>query len=571
MSVSGNNVIGAWSGTGDASVGSTGVVTGVSGGSASVMYTVSNSCGTAVAIAGITVNPLPDVPVISGPSSVNAGSSIMLTASVGGGTWSSTGNISVNASGSVYGTADGAGAVTYTVTNSCGTRSATKMITVNPSGFLSICVGSTHQFTASGSGTWVNGSEYQVSLSTDGLVTGMNGGWATVYFVPDDGSAVIEYDFGVMQDPAVSEIEIFGYFNPLQLGQTTYVSAIAYGCQFGTLGESWSYSFSSNDPSVVSITPDGYITAVAPGFTTINYAVTNICGSGVGHGFAEVMHPLDITGGSPCDLAHPDDICICVGVPVIVQSVRGEHGVNADWTSGNTGVITVTHLDGENIATLIGWTTGSTDISAIDEFGNIKTRHVNVIAPPAIPIISGDPGYAPYFGNSVTVHGDGENGHWLIPDASPYASAVISGGDITVTNIISWATDTTYFYGIFYKDSNMCGYNIAAATVELNHHASGAKAATGATPATIAAAGSAQVFPNPTTGSLNIQWLSRLMGMAEMVITDVTGRVVYKDAWEMTANSGKKNADLSGLASGVYFVTIKSADINYSTRITLDK
>jgi hypothetical protein len=65
---------------------------------------------------------------ISGGSSVVAGSTTGLTASVAGGSWSSssTGVASVNASGVVTGVAAGSATISYTVSNGCGSAVATK-------------------------------------------------------------------------------------------------------------------------------------------------------------------------------------------------------------------------------------------------------------------------------------------------------------------------------------------------------------------------------------------------------------------------------------------------------------
>jgi uncharacterized protein YjdB len=71
---------------------------------------------------------------ISGGSSVVAGSTTGLTASVAGGSWSSssTGVAAVNASGVVTGIAAGSATISYTVSNSCGSAVATKAISVTP-------------------------------------------------------------------------------------------------------------------------------------------------------------------------------------------------------------------------------------------------------------------------------------------------------------------------------------------------------------------------------------------------------------------------------------------------------
>ncbi len=123
---------GTWSvsGTG-ASVSGTGVVTGTGVGSPSVLYGVTNSCGTAYASWPLTVNPLPDAGTISGLSAVCPGSLILLTDASAGGTWSaSNANATVSGTGTVAGIYPGTDSVLYTVTNSCGTTSAFRLVTI---------------------------------------------------------------------------------------------------------------------------------------------------------------------------------------------------------------------------------------------------------------------------------------------------------------------------------------------------------------------------------------------------------------------------------------------------------
>jgi len=124
---------GLWSvSNGRASV-SGGVVIGISTGLDTVKYTVTNICGTATTTKPISVNAAPYAGSISGYTSVCAGSSITLSESVAGGTWSS-GNSSVAtvSGGGVTGVAVGTATISYSVSNSCGTRSATHTVTVVP-------------------------------------------------------------------------------------------------------------------------------------------------------------------------------------------------------------------------------------------------------------------------------------------------------------------------------------------------------------------------------------------------------------------------------------------------------
>jgi len=80
---------------------------------------------------------------LSGAGSVCPGMTIALTASTPGGTWSSsnTAKATVSSAGVVTGITPGTATINYTVSNSCGSRTATKVITVlTPAA----CGGGTH-------------------------------------------------------------------------------------------------------------------------------------------------------------------------------------------------------------------------------------------------------------------------------------------------------------------------------------------------------------------------------------------------------------------------------------------
>jgi hypothetical protein len=135
---------GTWSSsnTGVATVNSSGVVSGVASGNATISYTATGSLGTGTITRVVTVNPLPDAGTITGTATVTAGSTTTLSNATTGGAWSSsaTGIATVGSTGIVTGVAAGTATISYTVTNSCGSAIATQVVIVNAA---SLTIGAT--------------------------------------------------------------------------------------------------------------------------------------------------------------------------------------------------------------------------------------------------------------------------------------------------------------------------------------------------------------------------------------------------------------------------------------------
>ena len=175
---------GTWSSSnGNATVGSTGIVTGSNLGTSTITYELATGCLNTVVI---TVNPLPAV--ITGTMNVCANFTTVLSDATAGGTWS-TSNSSIGTAGSVSGGITGVAAgtviVTYTLPTGC---ISTVIVTVNPQpgpimGATSICQNSTSDLTDSpAGGTWSSSNSILAPVGSTGIVTGGLVGTATITY-----------------------------------------------------------------------------------------------------------------------------------------------------------------------------------------------------------------------------------------------------------------------------------------------------------------------------------------------------------------------------------------------------
>ncbi len=125
---------GVWSVTGaTASVSPTGELTGLAAGMATILYTVTNACGTDVASYEVEILPAANAGTITGSSSVclNAAEAMTTSVPAGSGSWGiANGHATITGTGIVTGVTPGTDTVLYIVSNECGTAYARKEITV---------------------------------------------------------------------------------------------------------------------------------------------------------------------------------------------------------------------------------------------------------------------------------------------------------------------------------------------------------------------------------------------------------------------------------------------------------
>ncbi len=90
------------------------------------------------------------------------------------------------------------------------------------------------------------------------------------------------------------------------------------------------------------------------------------------------------------------------------------------------------------------------------------------------------------------------------------------------------------------------------------------------TPKVIVPAKGIAVYPNPATGVLNIRSDKASAGVADIILTDVTGRVVLKNSAELNAATGN-TISLNGIDAGIYLITIKSDKVFYCGKLVIEK
>ncbi len=334
---------GVWSSdnTALASVSPTGIVTGINGGQDTIRYTFTNSCGSLSAAKGVYVKPLPDAGIISGTNVVCPGSTVTLSETVPGGTWSTVfpAIASVSTAGVVTGITNGVDTIKYTVTNTCGTAVARFVVTVNSvpnagtiTGSSTVCQGASTTLTnAVTGGVWSSVFTGIASVSATGVVTGISPGVDTIKYTVTQtcGTAVATFVITVTPLPTVGAIS----------GPTTVCEGATITLVDGTAGGTWTSVF----PAIATVSSTGVVTGVAAGVDTIKYTITNSCGT-VSASYVVTVNPLPLAGV----ITSPSNMCPG-NTTVFTETVPG-----GTWSSSNAAIATVNPATGSVTAVSVG-------------------------------------------------------------------------------------------------------------------------------------------------------------------------------------------------------------------------
>ncbi len=441
---------GVWSSsdTTIATITSAGVVTSVASGTTNISYTRTNSCGSSSASIAFAVNIAPAPGAITGTAaSICPGTSETLTDTPSGGTWTSSdmSRATVNSSGVVFGVATGTTTIVYTVSNSCGSASASVFVSVNSSpsaGVITgtsapVCLGATTTFadTAMG-GTWTSSNPAVASVSSTGIVSTLAAGTATItYTVSSTCSSTATATKSITVSPIPHVSPLSGSATLCVGSTTTYTDTAS--------GGAWISSASS----VATVTSTGIVGGAGHGSATISYIVSNTCGADTATRTVAVdTTPIagPITGAS--------SICLST-TPTFTTA-----GASGNWSSSNTSIATVS-----TTGTVFPVALGSAVISytATNACSTATATHnITVVSAPVTGTITGTDTVCAGSGTSLTESASG--GTWSLTNT---ALATITSSGVVTTFAGAGGIDT-----VLYTVSSACG--TAATSLPIVIHAS---------------------------------------------------------------------------------------------------
>ncbi len=515
---------GIWSSsaTGLATASGTGTVTGVSIGSATISYTVTNGCGTAVATTPVTVNPLPIAGLVTGAGTVCAGATTLLTDAVAGGTWSSAATgIATVSGGTVTGVSAGSVIISYIATNVCGTAVATATVTVNPlpvagtiAGPSAICAtSSTALSDIVTGGVWTSSATAIASVSGSGGVTGISAG-----------SAVISYKVTNTCGTAVAIFPVT--VNPLPIAGVITGSGIVCASSVLTLSDAISGGvWTSSTTGIATISGSGIVTGIAAGIAVISYSITNSCGTAVAI-FPVTVNPLPIAGV----ITGSGTVCAGSVLP-LSDAISG--GV---WTSSAIGIATIS---GTGIITGIAAGVAVISYSVTNSCGAATASATAMVNP--LPVAGTITGFSNVCVDSNIILSDtAVGGVW-----ASYAGITSITGTGVVTGV-SAGVDT-----IIYSVTNGCGTATTKFSLTVINCDNLSAVSDMPNPGM-----ELKVFPNPAMNSLNVVINATAPEVITIYMVNVAGEQLNMITRQVNAGYNVYSLDISNMPPDLYSLVV---------------
>jgi trimeric autotransporter adhesin len=406
------NTQGIWTSSNSliASITNAGLVTGLTGGNVTFTYTDGSGCPSEESIP-IEIKPKPSVAIL-GNSTICIGGNTSLDPSTGG-IWSSSNQTvaTVNLNGMVTGVSSGNVNFTFTnsITNCTSDATATVAVKPNPTVLLTgpaiICQGTTTSFSPTTNGTWSSSNSNVASITNDGIVTGLIQGSATFKFTTTAGCPS-NWTTPITVNPKPSTV-LIGSSN-LCIGEKTQFFSSSVGV------------WTSNNPSIATISNTGLVTAISEGTATFKFTENN---SGC---TSDNTTPITVIGGQ--NIGFNGLTTICAGTTTTLFPSSG-----GSWTSSNPNIASVSSNGYVNAIT-----EGTVTFTFINSTSGciVTTSPLSVLAKPTISV-SGPTAIC----NGNTTQLNASTGGIWTPNNPLIASVSVSG---LVTGISSGSA-TFYF------------------------------------------------------------------------------------------------------------------------------
>ena len=572
-----------------ATIGTSGMVTGVIPGSATITYTLPTGC---LITKALTINSAP--PAIGGSSLVCIGSTIPLTDGTPGGTWSSTmpSVAAIGTSGIVTGMSTGTSVISYSV----GGCPAIKTITVNslPSAIAGptiVCVTATVTATDAGGGIWSSSNPVVATVgSATGIITGVAAGTATILYSLGAGCTVNEL---ITVNSLPSSIA----------GPATVCAGSAISLTDATAGGTWN----SGTPVIASVSGTGVVTGLPGGGAAI-ISYTAPSGCVVTHGVS-VISVAPISGvhnicayGDTMNISDVPATGLFLSSLATVTNLGGGLGRVNGTTPGTatvtymlpSGCIETTAFTVNPLPGLIGgsghlcsgaaatlydatpggiWSTSGTGILTVGSLSGVVTG------------LSAGTAFVTYTLPSTGCKSDTTETINTMPAAITGSAGVFLGTPVTLSDAVAggtWSSSNTAVATVVAGTGHVTGVTVGPATITYQT-VGGCYVAKNISVMPSKSGGKEEgsqdinglsnqvrVSPNPGDGTFTLELLWTTEEVVNITITNVAG-VKISDFSTVTVKDGSKSVPLQlNVASGMYILTVTGGENRFTTKIIVN-
>lgn len=594
---------GSWSSSNPAiaNVDANGVVLGVSGGTATINYTLSGACANVIT-KSITVNPAPPIAPIAGKTAVCQRDTIRLSSSVTGGSWShlQPSIASLSSNGVLQGILPGTDTVLYVTVNSFGCRDTVRSIVTidslaliapitGPSG---VCqYGSISLSNATPGGTWST-DRNNISISQTGVVTGLK--------IGTDSAKYTIYGTGGCFSRVVKLVSVYN------LPGTDTISGKFGLCKNDSITlscPSWGGIWFNAQPSVGAISNSGVYSGSRVGCDTVFYTTVS------SHGCRDtVSHPITVDSlPAIAPITGPSSVCLNEIFVMDNITPNGKWRSSSSWTHINF-VSALGYVKGLSVGT-------DTVSYSVTSAGGCRNEVVHVVTVNPLPVVTPVTGPALICVDApanLTVSTPG--GIWSSSDTDVLKAGVggavlpVAGGTakaiytVTDSNGCSDTSNLTLtvveVHAAIMRSSTQLTASMAGASYKWLDCDNESKAIPGETAQTFSPKKSGnyaveimwqgcadtsqcysfiplgiessarfdqgmQIVPNPASAVATIRL--QKPGNYELSLLDPGGRLLHR----RVLNGSEASLDLNNYAAGIYFIVVSSATERFTQKLNI--
>ena len=324
-----------------------------------------------------------------------------------------------------------------------------------------------------------------------------------------------------------------------------------------TVGGAWSSSMAG----VATVNSAGVVSGITAGTAIVSYMATNTCGPNFVISVVTV-NPVVVPAVS-VSVTPGDTVCMGYTAAFTATGINGgasplyQWRVNGVNVGGSSSTYSYAPANGDVVKAIM---TSSNNCATPDTaLSNWVPMTVETLLVPSLTI-SANPGFTVAAGQTDTLTATVING-----GSSPTYQWVVNN------TIIPGATNAIYYSTFSNNDSVTCRVvssgvcsglsTFNAVFIHLN--------TTGVPVLNIG--GQLTLYPNPANNELNIAWENHVVEAADMVITDIAGRVVYRSAININNPSGRVLILIAVLQEGIYLVSIHSNSGQYHSKLEIKR